>query len=254
MSFWHKIRLFNPKFTLFCIFLHMDILDIRTPPPVVYRYVGAYPWHIAMNQLIGHTRSNTQATSWGKREANGRWVASASRGGGVDERMVGGSSATRWDATTSRCEWRRGSRMDTWGGSATRWHVRTSQQKRGKWEERRQQTSGGGSSWGRGGVLRGWEAEAACWEDKRRRQRNNRGDTTTSWQTRGQREGGRSQTIGGGSLRGWEAAAVQQEASWKSAGGTSGQEAAASIKPAAPQNDERWRLHGKRMREWGGTL
>ncbi len=214
-----------------------------------------------MNRLIGHTRSNTQATSWGKREANGRWVASASRGSGVGKRTVGGSSATRWDATTSRCECRWGLRMDTWGGSTTRWYVRTSRQKRGKREERRQQTRGGGmlqgvggSSWGRGGVLRGWEAEAACWEDERRRQRNNRGDTTTSWQTRGQREGRRSQTRGSGLSRGWKAAAVQQEVSWQSAGGTSGQEVAASIKPAAPQNNERWRLRGKRTREWGGAL
>jgi hypothetical protein len=36
MSFYIKIRLFNPKLTLFCIFLHMDISDIQPPPPVVY--------------------------------------------------------------------------------------------------------------------------------------------------------------------------------------------------------------------------
>ncbi len=142
-----------------------------------------------MNWLNRHTRSNTQATSWGEQEANGWWVFSASRGGGVDERMVGRSSATRWDATNSRCEWRKGSRMDTWGGGVMRWYVRTSRQKKGSQEERHQQTRGGSLSQGGGSVLRGREAEAVCREDERWRRRDNRGDAPTSWQTRGQWEG-----------------------------------------------------------------
>jgi hypothetical protein len=58
-------------------------------------------------------------------------------------------------------------------------------------------------------MSRGQEAEAACREDKRWRQRDNRGDTTTSWQTRGLQEGRRLQTRGGESSIGQEAAAVQ---------------------------------------------
>ncbi len=144
----------------------MDISFIQPPPPplVVYRYVGAYPWHTAMNRLIGHTRSNTQATSWGDWEANGRWVASASRGGGVDERTVGGSSATRWDATTSRCEWRQGSRMDIWGSSAMRWYVRTSRQTNKRRGASRQEAAASCKA-----EAARLKAEAACWEDERRR-------------------------------------------------------------------------------------
>ena len=41
------------------------------------------------------------------------------------QRTGGGGSATRWDATTRRCKWRRGSRMGTWGGGATRCDVTT---------------------------------------------------------------------------------------------------------------------------------
>ncbi len=190
---------------------------------------------MAMNRLIGHTRSNTQATSWGKQEANGRWVASASRGGGVDKRTVGRSSVTRWDVTTSRCEWRRGSRMHTWDSGAMIWYVRTSRQKRGKREEIRQQTSGGSLSRGRGGVLRGRKAEAA-WQqwydnqlankrptggnvfaDKRRwivdRMRSGssvtRGIVTISW--RHQRTRGGSVYKGVGTLNGWEVEVVRQE-------------------------------------------
>ncbi len=56
--FYIKIHLFNPKLTLFCVILHIDISDIQPPPLVVHRYVGAYPWHIAMNRLIGWKHKN----------------------------------------------------------------------------------------------------------------------------------------------------------------------------------------------------
>jgi hypothetical protein len=64
-----------------------------------------------------------------------------------------------------------------------------------------------------------------------RRRRDNRGDATISWQTRGKREGrctrgkreGRRQrTRGGGAPRGREAAAARREASRQPAGGASG--------------------------------
>ncbi len=56
------------------------------------------------------------------------------------------------------------------------------------------------------------ENERACRKDERWWRCNNRGNMTTSWQTRGQREGRHLQTGGGGLLRGQEAAAAQQEA------------------------------------------
>ena len=64
----------------------------------------------------------------------------------------------------------------------------------------------------------------------RRRWRDNRGNATTSWQTRGKREGRRARgkregrcqrTRGGGAPRGREAAAAQHEASRQPAGGAS---------------------------------
>jgi hypothetical protein len=54
----------------------------------------------------------------------------------------------------------------------------------------------GGSMQGLGGMSRGQEAEGACQEDQRQWQRNNRGNTITSWQTRGQGEGRHLQTRG----------------------------------------------------------
>jgi hypothetical protein len=61
-----------------------------------------------------------------------------------------------------------------------------------RWRRRVERTRG------KGGVSRGQEVEAVCQEDKRRRRRDNRGDTTTSWRTRGQWEGRCLQTRGSG--------------------------------------------------------
>ncbi len=45
--------------------------------------------------------------------------------------------------------------MGTWGSGATSWYVRANRQKRGKREERCQETRGGGMSQGGGGLLQG---------------------------------------------------------------------------------------------------
>ncbi len=159
--------------------------------------------------------------------------------------MVGRSSATRWDATTSQCEWRQGSRMGTWGGGTMRWYVRTCRQKWGKWEERCQETRGGGvlrgggsssqdrlhveRTRGRGSVLKGREAAAAQqqgWHDNQLRWIVERTRSGSSMMrgvvTISQRH---QRTIGGGVLK---------------------------VHPP-PQNNDRWRMRGKRRREWGGA-
>ncbi len=41
-----KIHLSNPKANPILRFWHMDVSDVQPPSPVVFRYVGTYPWHI----------------------------------------------------------------------------------------------------------------------------------------------------------------------------------------------------------------
>ncbi len=138
----------------------MDISDIHPPPPGCIKIC----WGISLTYSHEPTHRAYQVKhtgnrlGWTRGKWDGRWVASASRGGGVDERTVGGSSMTRWDATTSQCEWweaeaacwkdERRRRCDNRGDTTTSWRIR------GQREGRRLQTGGGGS-------LRGREVAAA---------------------------------------------------------------------------------------------
>ena len=79
------------------------------------------------------------------------------------------------------------------------------------------------------------QGKVARWSQRRR---DNRGNATTSWQTRGKwegrrtrgkREGRRQRTRGGGAPREQEAAAARREASRQTAGGASGASSSSSL-------------------------
>ena len=109
---------------------------------------------------------------------------------------------TRCDGTTSQCAWRQGSRMDTWvwGGGVTRCDMTAIRWTRGKWEERRQRTRGGGAARGGGGASWGRGAAVARrrWRDERTR--GGGGATKVATQQPAQWEA-LQQSVGGGVLK-----------------------------------------------------